>query len=91
MTTGNTYKLKIPWDFPGSSVVKTPHISTAEGMSSIPSWGTKIPHATTKKKSINIFVSLLIFELKEKQHKHHCKHHSKRNVTPLKANRGSTS
>ena len=41
MTTGNIYKLKIPWDFPGSSVVKTPHIPTAGGPGSIPSWETR--------------------------------------------------
>ena len=35
-------------DFPGGSVVKT---SMKEDIGSIPSWGTKIPHASWPKKT----------------------------------------
>ena len=61
MTTGNIYKLKIPWDFPGSSVVKTPHIPTAGGPGSIPSWETKIPYATTKTKKYKYICIIINF------------------------------
>ena len=40
---GWTRKIPSPWDFPGSSVVKT-QASTERGLGLIPGWGTKSPH-----------------------------------------------
>ena len=34
------------WDFPGGLVVKNPPFNNAGGASSIPGWGTKIPHSS---------------------------------------------
>ena len=39
-------------EFPGHPEIKTPCSSTAEGMDSIPYWGTKIPHAMGRAKKV---------------------------------------
>ena len=36
------------WDFPGGPVVKNPPCNNAGGASSIPGWGTKIPHSSER-------------------------------------------
>ena len=48
---GWTQKIPSPWDFPGSSVVKT-QASIGGGLGSISSWGTNSQHALEKKKII---------------------------------------
>ena len=48
---------KQTWDFAGSPAVKT---STAEGASSIPGWGTKIPHATWCRQKVKIKIMITI-------------------------------
>ena len=46
---GWTQKIPSPWDFPGSSVVKS-QASTGGGLGSISGWGTNSQHALEKKK-----------------------------------------